>query len=72
MNFWTKAPKVGPSGTDWTPGEPRTYIPVLNLGVTANSPAAGKLGGTDQVNGVQRVSFIARGKKTQGTSARKP
>jgi len=72
MSFWTKAPKIGPQSTDWTPGEPRSYIPVLNLGVQQNTPAGGVVGKTTQMDGDRRVTFVVRGAKTQSTKARKP
>ena len=72
MSFWTKAPKFGHQSTDWTPGEPRAYIPVLNMGVKMNVPPGGILGKTDHMDGDRRVSFVVRGSKTQGTHARKP
>lgn len=71
-SFWTKAPNIGHKSTDFTPGEPRSYVPVLNLGVAKNIPPAGFVGMTEKVDGDRRVSFIVRGSKTQSTNARKP
>ena len=68
--FWTKAPKasrLGPTSTGWKPGEARSYIPVMTLGVPENIPAGGLVGKAVDMDGTKRVSFVVRGKKTEGT-----
>ena len=62
-----KAPSYGPYMMNWTPGEKRTYIPVVSFGVSPNVPAGGLVGGVREMDGINRVSFITRGRKTEGT-----
>lgn len=70
--FWKRAPKLTPKGTNWRPGEARSYIPVVSFGVPQNKPAGGVVGESFDVDGTQRVSFIVKGAKTEDTKARKP
>jgi hypothetical protein len=68
--FWTNAPdasRLGPTSTCCQPGEARGYIPVVTFGVPENTPAGGLVGKTVSMEGTKRVSFIARGRKTEGT-----
>ena len=66
------APSYGPHMTNWAPGEKRSYIPVVSFGVQPNTPVNGVVGGTREMQGATRVTFVTRGAKTESTTTRKP
>ena len=70
--FWStmSVGKIGNKMTDWQPGEKRSYIPVMNVGVPMNVPAQGLTGGIARMDGSSIVRFVVKGSKTQGTTAR--
>jgi hypothetical protein len=65
--FWENVPKLTPKMTEWQPGTTRSYIPVATFGRQENVKPAGNLGEIKMMDGDRRVSFIVRGKKTEGT-----
>lgn len=71
--FWSSMSigKIGHKMTDWQPGEKRSYIPVVDVGVPRNVPAQGLTGSTASLDGVNIVRFVVKGSKTQGTKARR-
>jgi hypothetical protein len=66
--FWANGPSLSPKGTSWKPGELRTYLPVLTLGVQPNTPAGGIVGKRTATDGTSGVSSVIRGPKTQKTT----
>ena len=64
---WRKAPKLTPQGTNWKPGEPRSYIPVLSLGRQPSLPVSGVVELASGRDGTNRLSGVSHGKKTEGT-----
>ena len=64
--FW-KNPKTGPKMQQWSPGEARSYIPVISFRAPETTPAGGLVGKIAEMDGTRQVRFTVKGPKTAGT-----
>ena len=70
-NLW-KNPRTEARPDQVTTGSPRSYIPVLSFRSPEQTPVGGIVGKTTQIDGTQRVTFIAGRGGNKAASTHKP